>query len=225
MNNCHLVALLFVAGCGGANPTVEDMPMPPLPDLARPTRDLAGPPPHDLSVPDLSMTFDDLTMASMPDLTMAPPPDQTAVTHDLAMAPPPDQSMATLDLVMTTQDLTMAVRDLAPAGGDLMQLPDGFLTACFNNGMCPFCTTALGCSKNSDCSTTICGPAPNPVCLSEGQACCDGVKDGEETGPDCGGPVCMPCMAGQGCLIDNDCQGYSLCGMPGCCCIGGQCQC
>ncbi len=46
------------------------------------------------------------------------------------------------------------------------------------------------------------------VCTADTCAatCTDGVKDGSETGTDCGGPTCMPCAAGGGCLVATDCQ-------------------
>lgn len=35
--------------------------------------------------------------------------------------------------------------------------------------------------------------------------CDDGVKNGDETDADCGGPECMPCQNAQGCREDTDC--------------------
>ncbi len=47
--------------------------------------------------------------------------------------------------------------------------------------------------------------------------CNNGVRDGNETDVDCGGPMCAPCMDGQSCLLDRDCQS-DLCtqGVCGC---------
>jgi hypothetical protein len=36
-------------------------------------------------------------------------------------------------------------------------------------------------------------------------ACHDGVKNGQETDIDCGGPVCPKCANGLGCLVASDC--------------------
>src|SRR6185503_16885728 len=48
--------------------------------------------------------------------------------------------------------------------------------------------------------------------------CADGVKNGQETGVDCGGAGCLPCPLGEPCQTDGDClskdcQG-SVCAMP-----------
>jgi len=44
-----------------------------------------------------------------------------------------------------------------------------------------------------------------PGCLQRAPRCGDGVKNGEETGLDCGGPACTPCPLGSACLRDADC--------------------
>jgi hypothetical protein len=41
-------------------------------------------------------------------------------------------------------------------------------------------------------------PAPAPTCS-------DGIKNGSETGVDCGGPHCPPCTIGQTCAHNTDC--------------------
>jgi hypothetical protein len=46
-----------------------------------------------------------------------------------------------------------------------------------------------------------CAPAP----LDAGDACSDGKKNGKETGTDCGGADCDPCVVGGGCVTDADC--------------------
>jgi hypothetical protein len=49
-------------------------------------------------------------------------------------------------------------------------------------------------------------------CTSEGMvlgvkpSCTDGLRDGTETGVDCGGSLCGPCPVGQGCSAPSDCQ-------------------
>jgi hypothetical protein len=48
--------------------------------------------------------------------------------------------------------------------------------------------------------------------------CTDGVRDGTETGVDCGGGLCGPCPAGEGCRTSADCE-TSL----GLTCINGLC--
>ena len=46
--------------------------------------------------------------------------------------------------------------------------------------------------------------------------CSDGVKNGAETGVDCGGGTCPPCAATKGCLVATDCQSAV--------CTAGVCQ-
>src|SRR5262249_28380725 len=38
-------------------------------------------------------------------------------------------------------------------------------------------------------------------------SCTDGMQDGDESGTDCGGPVCAACAGGQACNEDSDCSG------------------
>src|SRR5262245_30450950 len=47
--------------------------------------------------------------------------------------------------------------------------------------------------------------------------CTDRVRNGAETGVDCGGGTCPACGNGGGCLVDADCGG----GLP---CTNGTCQ-
>jgi hypothetical protein len=60
------------------------------------------------------------------------------------------------------------------------------------------------CNVDTDCAVI-----PGYVC-SYGTCvpmhCIDGVKDDDETGKDCGGPTCLPCVAGQPCQQATDCQ-------------------
>ena len=58
----------------------------------------------------------------------------------------------------------------------------------------------MGCQEHSDCISNYC---MNGVC--EIASCADGIKNGLETGIDCGGPYCPPCEVGLSCLYDSDC--------------------
>jgi hypothetical protein len=64
------------------------------------------------------------------------------------------------------------------------------------------------------CPSGICADAQ---CVA---TCTDGVKNGNETDTDCGGPDCPPCALGQHCLVNSDCQsGYCsnhFCATPTC---------
>ncbi len=59
------------------------------------------------------------------------------------------------------------------------------------------------CSPGESCSTC---PKDCGTCSA---SCSDGVKDGNETGVDCGGPSCSPCGLNQTCISSSDCaSGY-----------------
>jgi len=66
-------------------------------------------------------------------------------------------------------------------------LPDG--TAC-----------AGGQCQGGSCVAAVIQPPPGPP------TCSDGIKNGSETGVDCGGPTCPRCPNGQGCVSRDDCQ-------------------
>jgi len=68
-------------------------------------------------------------------------------------------------------------------------------------GALPKCADGKPCGAGSDCESGVCeggtckAPGPN-----------DGVKNGGETGVDCGGTHPDKCGVGQGCLSGDDCQ-------------------
>ena len=64
------------------------------------------------------------------------------------------------------------------------------------------CATGLACMVGSDCVTGNCDPATKICALPQ---CADGVKDGAETGVDCGGGTCAPCAIGTACMVPGDC--------------------
>jgi hypothetical protein len=61
---------------------------------------------------------------------------------------------------------------------------------------------------------------PGGICNAQAQCvaatCNDGIKDGSETGVDCGGGACPACAAGQSCLANGDCASGN--------CASGVCQ-
>lgn len=82
---------------------------------------------------------------------------------------------------------------------------------------CPPCVPGDECLLAADCTSGIC--SGNPLTCQQ-PTCSDGVKNGMETGLDCGGS-CPDCPDGQMCLTDNDCQnGYCnaglVCATPTC---------
>jgi hypothetical protein len=62
-------------------------------------------------------------------------------------------------------------------------------------GNCVQCNVSADCPAGDVCVNNLCLPP----------TCSDGMQDGSETGVDCGGPLCPPCQAGQGCNVDTDC--------------------
>ena len=85
-------------------------------------------------------------------------------------------------------------------------------TVCDGNGKCVQCLTDANCTGGATCDTT------NDTCVSA--SCTDGMKDGQETDVDCGGPECdaqmRTCADGKMCAVDGDCQDKV--------CKGGICQ-
>ena len=69
-------------------------------------------------------------------------------------------------------------------------------------GACDPCAEGKGCKANMDCATDICN-ASTGTCSSS--LCADGVKDGQESDVDCGGPVCGHCLGGKNCDVNSDC--------------------
>jgi Cellulose binding domain len=65
-------------------------------------------------------------------------------------------------------------------------------------------------------SSLLCTAGPTGPSGSAMPTCTDGIRNGAETGVDCGGPVCPQCPAGQGCVTGSDC----VTGV----CTGGICQ-
>ena len=73
-------------------------------------------------------------------------------------------------------------------------------------GMAPNkCAVGQGCASNTDCDNTACNTmAMPPVCTPPSNM--DGIKNGDETGIDCGGPTApQKCPPGQGCATTADC--------------------
>jgi hypothetical protein len=55
--------------------------------------------------------------------------------------------------------------------------------------------------------------------------CSDGIKNGNETGVDCGGGTCPACPLGQGCAGNTDCVVNSICSGGMCVCAAGRADC
>jgi len=72
---------------------------------------------------------------------------------------------------------------------------------------CPPCREGVGCALDRDCTSGVCRANDQGVKVCQKPGCGDGVKNGRETGIDCGGPGCDPCPRGGGCLANHDCWG------------------
>ena len=106
-------------------------------------------------------------------------------------------------------------------GTTARHLPVDQGTAC-DMGVCDAIGQCVECLASSDCTAPLsCDPITH-FCSSTSEACTDGLKDGNETGVDCGGS-CAPtrqCTTGGGCAVGGDCQsGVCTAGA----CVAGRC--
>jgi hypothetical protein len=82
-------------------------------------------------------------------------------------------------------------------------------------GPCRPCPVSSGCRTGTDCIEGVCvgNSCKLPTCM-------DGVKNGTETGVDCGTPSCPLCDDGQGCKTNADCVSAicwaGFCAEPAC---------
>ena len=104
-------------------------------------------------------------------------------------------------------------------GGDAADVADGHCDTgtCYGQG-------DIAPVVDRDPSCLVCVPHNNPYAWTVDTACMDtyhpacddGRRNGDETGPDCGGPECGPCTEGDPCVDHSDCGfGYS-CNMYTC---------
>ncbi len=97
---------------------------------------------------------------------------------------------------------------------------DGNETDVDCGGSCPTkCATGKGCLSAADCASGICNGQTGLCAASQ---CQDGVKDGNETGVDCGGGVCPACGNGGSCVSDSDCTG--ICSPTTKTCVANHCS-
>jgi len=77
------------------------------------------------------------------------------------------------------------------ADSDCSSLTDFCLTPGAPTGVCtPRLATSAPCTSSDQCASGYCYGAPTTC---QANSCGDGVMDGDETGVDCGGPVCAIC--------------------------------
>lgn len=93
----------------------------------------------------------------------------------------------------------------APAHDDGLKNGDETGTDCGGPTAPTRCATGQGCAANTDCNNVLCDVAGTKLCKAP--AYDDGLKNGDETGTDCGGPTAPSrCATGQGCAADADCN-------------------
>jgi hypothetical protein len=87
-------------------------------------------------------------------------------------------------------------------------------------GSCPSkCASGITCRTGADCITQSCDKL-RLLCVDA--SCLDQVKNGSETDTDCGGLVCAPCAASQGCTVGADCSS-AVCDTAGGRCVAASC--
>ena len=97
--------------------------------------------------------------------------------------------------------------------GDLEQSPQTYESDVDCGGDCTLCALGESCFTNLDCGSITVNTEQyqlscayfNHTCLYAPE-CHDGLKNGNETDLDCGGPLCMGCDNNQGCNSDDDCR-------------------
>lgn len=67
-------------------------------------------------------------------------------------------------------------------------------------GTCPACGPGSACGSFTDCDSQVC---TGNIC--QAPSCNDGIKNGTESGTDCGG-TCLGCATGGPCNAGSDCQ-------------------
>jgi hypothetical protein len=95
----------------------------------------------------------------------------------------------------TQAQLELARRHLGLLGGDESDVDCG--------GACGDCGDGSNCQQDGDCASGVCDGGDG-TCVAP--ACDDGVKNGDETGADCGGSTCDPCGQGLPCSTGSDCE-------------------
>jgi hypothetical protein len=87
-----------------------------------------------------------------------------------------------------------------PTCEDLEPFPNGTETDVNCGGACISCQPGYNCLIGDDCLSGVCKGYKCQV-----PTCTDGVKNGSETGLDCGSPSCGACPDGEGCAEAADC--------------------
>jgi hypothetical protein len=112
-------------------------------------------------------------------------------------------------VMVVTFDADLPLDDGQQCTGEVCTLgtpshpPRPINTACTSGGA--YCNASGGCvqcNSGPQCTSLICS---NNVCAAP--SCTDLVKNGAETGTDCGGGMCPGCGPGGACMGNGDCTG------------------
>ncbi|MFT3766966.1 MAG: hypothetical protein QM820_15825 [Minicystis sp.] len=87
-------------------------------------------------------------------------------------------------------------------------------TSCGEGKVCDGMGSCVGCTAAAQCGGQAC---VNNTCVPA--SCVDLKKDFDETGIDCGGPACTPCVSGGACLVASDCASGVCGGAPKTCLV------
>lgn len=148
-------------------------------------------------------------------------PEDTAVDED-----------AVVDSTVDSTIVDTAPADTAPeVDGDVLvdamsEVPATCLNGSKDEGetdidcggmLCGKCAVGKTCAVDGDCADAKCNPS-SKVCNAP--ACNDGVRNGDETDVDCGGPSCLKCADTKKCALADDCVSgvcsAGLCSAPTC---------
>jgi hypothetical protein len=89
------------------------------------------------------------------------------------------------------------------------------------------CAVGQGCLSGADCANPMMLQGVDGFCASNAtcssSSCTTGLKDGDETGVDCGGSCTTRCAVGQGCNANADCAS-NICNTTTRLCVASLCQ-
>jgi hypothetical protein len=119
-------------------------------------------------------------------------------------------------------------------GASLILSPVGQVSCILPGPMPGYCAEAPDplsggiyvCAECNPNNQMTCAGVPGDTCVAGGKCvpphCTNGKMDGNETGVDCGGPDCVPCLTGGGCSTYKDCTSMvcdadaGVCAAPTC---------
>ncbi|RQS71539.1 YncE family protein [Burkholderia sp. Bp8963] len=145
-------------------------------------------------------------------------PVSTAFTPDGRHAYVANSRANSVSVIDTATQKVVATVSVGVVPNKVVSTPDGASVYVTNAG--DHTVSVIATATNAVSSTVPVGGNPfdvaTPAAPTPASSCTDGMKNGQETGVDCGGPTCVPCNTGQMCLKGSDCQS-SVCSPQGIC--------